>query len=106
MPQDKSSQSSGRNRQTSPGSGRSSGEGWRSNSSDQQTQRDSQQIADDNQQAGIGDVEQTRNRASDMEPAEGSRETAGGISNRPLDEEQDNQARVPPRGENKEGGHA
>lgn len=53
-------------------------------------------------------------RARNMDPAEGSRETAdtnaatgsGGITNRPLAEEQDSQDRVPPRGENKEGGHA
>jgi hypothetical protein len=51
-------------------------------------------------------------QAANKEPAEGSRETveadenAGGITNRPLDEEQANQERVPPRGENKEGGHA
>jgi hypothetical protein len=51
------------------------------------------------------------NRAANMEPAEGSRETvdadnAGGITNRPLGEEADSQERVPPRGANKEGGHA
>jgi hypothetical protein len=46
-------------------------------------------------------------RSQDREPAEGSRDTsAGGITNRPMSEERDNQARVPPRGENKEGGHA
>jgi hypothetical protein len=46
------------------------------------------------------------NQASNKEPAEGSRETvdanarenAGGITNRPLDEEENNQDRVPPRG--------
>ena len=53
------------------------------------------------------------NQAADKEPAEGSRETvdasrdqAGGITNRPLDQEASNQDRVPPRGESKEGGHA
>ena len=53
------------------------------------------------------------NQAANKEPAEGSRETvgasddrAGGITNRPLPEETDNQNRVPRRGENKEGGHA
>ena len=47
------------------------------------------------------------NQAANKEPAEGSRETVGGgITNRPIDEEKDNQKRVPPRGENKEGGHA
>jgi hypothetical protein len=46
------------------------------------------------------------NRAANKEPAEGSRDNAGGITNRPLEEEQDNQERVPPRGESKEGGHA
>jgi hypothetical protein len=30
----------------------------------------------------------------------------GGITNRPLDEEADNQAAVPPRGESREGAHA
>ena len=52
------------------------------------------------------------NQASNKEPAEGSRETVlgndegGGITNRPLSEERNNQDRVPPRGEQKEDGHA
>jgi hypothetical protein len=53
------------------------------------------------------------NQAANRKPAEGSREDvgasrdeAGGITNRPLAEEQDNQERLPPRGESKEGGHA
>jgi hypothetical protein len=49
------------------------------------------------------------NQAANKEPAEGSRETvdanarenAGGITNRTLDEEEDNQDSVPPRGETK-----
>ena len=36
----------------------------------------------------------------------GSGENAGRISNRPLEEEGDNQKGVPPRGDGKEGGHA
>ena len=64
--------------------------------------RDNQQIQDDNQTSG----ESVPNRAANMEPAEGTRENAGGISNRPLEEETNNQERVPPRGESKEGGHA
>ena len=44
--------------------------------------------------------------AGHQEPAEGSRENAGGISNRPLREEQERQEKVPPRGTSKEGGHA
>jgi hypothetical protein len=51
--------------------------------------------------------EHTRpNQAANKEPAEGSRETTGGISNRPLDEEEENQERVPPRGDAKDGSHA
>jgi len=47
------------------------------------------------------------NQAANKEPAEGSRETVGGgITNRPIEEEKKNQERVPPRGDNKEGGHA
>jgi hypothetical protein len=61
------------------------------------------------------------NAASMKEPAEGSRENvnvpggaddskgggnAGGITNRPLDEEKREQAELPPRGNAKEGGHA
>jgi len=53
------------------------------------------------------------NQTANKEPAEGSRQTvdgaddhAGGVTNRPLHKEADNQDRVPPRGENKEGGHA
>lgn len=55
------------------------------------------------------------NRSSNMEKAEGSRETieqdiageypagesGAGITNRPIDEEMDNQARVPDRGDTK-----
>ena len=45
----------------------------------------------------------TPNPAANKEPAEGSRETtSGGITNRPLSEEQKNQDRVPPRGESKD----
>lgn len=55
------------------------------------------------------------NQAANRDPAEGprdtvdaadSREDTGGITNRPLSEESDNQQRVPPRGDSKEGGHA
>jgi hypothetical protein len=62
------------------------------------------------------------NDASMKEPAEGSRENvnvsgdadegqrgsgnAGGITNRPLDGEEHEQAELPPRGRAKEGGHA
>ena len=52
------------------------------------------------------------NRPDNKEPAEGSRETVigsergGGITNRPLEQERDNQERVPPRGDSKEGAHA
>jgi hypothetical protein len=42
------------------------------------------------------------NQAANKEPAEGSRENAGGITNRPLSHEHKNQERVPPRGETKE----
>ena len=47
------------------------------------------------------------NPAANKEKAEGSRDNVGsGITNRPADEERQNQERVPPRGTNKEGGHA
>jgi hypothetical protein len=53
------------------------------------------------------------NDAAAKEPAEGSREnvntgnsTGGGITNRPLEEEQQEQEQLPPRGTSKEGGHA
>jgi hypothetical protein len=79
--------------------------------------RDNQQIQDDNQSSGesvvagqtSGDATQPTdipNQAANKEKAEGSRENAGGISNRPLSEEHANQERVPPRGDAKEGGHA
>jgi hypothetical protein len=68
--------------------------------------RDNQEIADENQQSGMVDTEEIRNRAEDMDRESDSQENAGGISNRPLDEEQDNQARVPPRGDSKDGSHA
>jgi hypothetical protein len=46
-----------------------------------------------------------------QEPAEGSRENVnvgeqGGISNRPVDEEQREQEDLPPRGGRKDGAHA
>jgi hypothetical protein len=43
---------------------------------------------------------------SEKEPAEGSREAVGGITNRPRSEEQQNQNRVPRRGKTKEKGNA
>ena len=54
------------------------------------------------------------NRQSNMEKAEGDRASAeqydergeAGITNRPIDEEIDNQERVPDRGERKPGAHA
>jgi hypothetical protein len=55
------------------------------------------------------------NRASNKEPAEGSRETVeaseeraegGGISNRPDSEERQGQDNLPPRGKAKGGSHA
>ena len=58
-------------------------------------------------------LSRSANRPENKEPAEGSRETVmgggergGGITNRPLEQERDNQERVPPRGDNKEGAHA
>jgi hypothetical protein len=68
--------------------------------------RDNQQIADDNEQSGVVDTEGMSRHDSDLEQAEGSREHVGGISNRGLAEEEENQSRVPPRGKNKEGGGA
>jgi hypothetical protein len=46
------------------------------------------------------------NRPDNKEKAEGSRENAGGISNRPLSEEQQRQDNLPPRGGSKDGNHA
>jgi hypothetical protein len=61
----------------------------------------------------------TPNQSSNQTKAEGDRwdpnadaegqrgqENAGGITNRPLDEEDENQAAVPPRNESREGAHA
>ena len=59
----------------------------------------------------------TPSRASNMEKAEGDRDDApearyeeerggAGITNRPLDEEVENQKDVPPRGKSKPGAHA
>ena len=42
------------------------------------------------------------NQNANNEPAEGSRETGGGITNRPLAEEQKEQDEVPPRGQTKD----
>jgi hypothetical protein len=50
------------------------------------------------------------NRASNRDPAEGPRENVneegGGISNRPIEEEQREQQNLPPRGSSKGGAHA
>jgi hypothetical protein len=73
---------------------------------DNQTPRDNQQIADDNQQSGVVSEQDMPNQVANKEPAEGSRENAGGISNRELPEEQENQERVPPRGDRKDRAHA
>ena len=58
----------------------------------------------------------TPNRSSNMEKAEGDRDDApearyeerggAGITNRPLEEEVETQKEVPPRGESKPGAHA
>lgn len=91
-------------------------------------QRDNQQIQDDNQTSGesvvagqtsgdnqqpVGNTE-APNQAANKEKAEGSRENvnagggedAGGISNRPLSEEEGRQENLPPRGQAKDGSHA
>jgi hypothetical protein len=96
--------------------------------SDNWVQRDNQQVQDDNQTSGesvlagqsSGDNQQPvrgrdmPNQAANKEKAEGSRENvneadsgdAGGISNRPLSEEEGRQHNLPPRGEAKDGSHA
>jgi hypothetical protein len=58
----------------------------------------------------------TPTRSSNMEKAEGDRDDApeteyderggAGITNRPIDEELENQKEVPPRGKSKPGAHA
>jgi hypothetical protein len=120
MPHDKNRQSSG-NQQSSSGNSQQSGSGrsssreqesmvnrepsdrssW-SSRADRSAQRDNQQAADENEQSGVVDTEEVRNRASDMEQAEGSRENAGGISNRDLGEERESQSHVPRRGHSRE----
>ena len=57
------------------------------------------------ERAGIAD-NVPANEPANKEPAQGSRDDAGGISNRPLSEEQQRQQNLPPRGKNKDGGHA
>ena len=65
------------------------------------------------------DDRNTPNQSANQTKAEGDRwdsnadsagsrgqENAGGITNRPLDEEDENQAAVPPRHESREGAHA
>ena len=49
----------------------------------------------------------TPNRAANKTKAEGDRDdNAGGITNRPLDEEEANQSSVPERGKSRQGTHA
>jgi hypothetical protein len=78
--------------------------GCRSPAANENTPRDNQQIQDDNQQSA--ELPDVPNKNANKEPAEGSRDHAGGISNRPFDDERRIQERVPPRGDSKEGGHA
>ena len=55
------------------------------------------------------DTVERRDRESqgNQDRTEGTTEhDAAGITNRPLEEEEDNQAAVPPRGETREGAHA
>ena len=89
---------------------------------DSDAPRDNQQIQDDNQTSGesvvggqtSGDARQptsvvnryTPNQSANQEKAEGSRENAAGISNRPLSDEIGRQQSLPPRGEAKGDGHA
>ena len=49
---------------------------------------------------------ETPNQAANKEKAEDSQANAGGTSNRPLETEQRNQERVPPRGDRKGDTHA
>ncbi len=66
----------------------------------------------DSRESGVGTRESdvnakyVPNQAANKEPSEGSRENAGGITNRPLETEQENQNRVPPRGDARGDGHA
>jgi hypothetical protein len=110
MPQDNSRQAPASSRQSEQ------------SSANDQAPRDNQQIQEDNQTSGtsvnrrqspgdaIGGEQDVPNQASNKEKAEGSRasagEDAGGISNRPLSEEEARQENLPPRGEAKDGSHA
>ena len=101
---------------------RSVGGNRRFSTDDTDAPRDNQQIQDDNQTSGesvvggqtSGDARQptsvvnryTPNQTSDEEKADGSRENAAGISNRPLSDEIGRQKSLPPRGEVKGDGHA
>jgi hypothetical protein len=99
------------------GQGKNSSRGKDASSDAMPEFRDTQQQRDDSKTSGesvvggqtSGDATQPtdiQNQAANTENPEGSRENAGGITNRPLEQDQDNQNRVPPRGETKDGSHA
>jgi hypothetical protein len=54
----------------------------------------------------VGKRDREQQGAQDRPEDASSGSEAGGITNRPLDEEDENQAAVPPRGESREGAHA
>jgi hypothetical protein len=86
----------------SPDRSSSSSKGDRSAQRENQSLRDNQQRADESRQSGSFNTEAMRNRSSETEKGEGSRENAGGISNRRLSEERESQSRVPRRGKSEE----
>ena len=54
----------------------------------------------------VGQRDRDSQGSQDRETGHTGGPDAGGITNRPLDEEDANQAAVPPRGESREGAHA
>jgi hypothetical protein len=76
----------------------------RPNQSANKSKAEGERWESDSDTVGQQDRESQGNR--DRMPGDASGGNTGGITNRPLDEEDENQAAVPDRGESREGAHA
>jgi hypothetical protein len=62
--------------------------------------------AENPMERGSGQVSQPNKSQGSAKDRKGRQDEAGGITNRPLSEEQREEEQLPPRGETKHGGHA
>ncbi len=76
---------------------------WRTDMADPNVRRNPS--PDNSSGKNLDPAEGARENVNIEQPARGS-DRGGGITNRPIEDEQREQQNLPPRGENKEGGHA